>query len=324
MEGQVITPQSVTIPAGSSSADFTITAPPVNGTHWVLIQTRYGFSGGAQARLIEIQPGPPGPPVLLLMGASDTVSSGQSAARKVALVTPAPLQRWSRHLTTDNPAVVHLPPTVVVDAGNSTNSFTIGTSPVTVTAFAQVDASAGGVTKSWFLSVAPNPNAYRHLQSVSPSTRRASRAVRALRAPSPELAGAGAQSRHALDERPVARPPPIVSVPAGATTATFSGLHVSVSTTKSVLITAQFDLRHGSAQIDRHAGTAPRRRRRLVGELEPSARWSAATSQGTVWLTSAAPSGGAVVALSSSNTAASAGERERRGRGTSATSPSHQ
>src|SRR5262249_43406635 len=44
MEGQVVTPQNVTVPAGSTTATFTITAPQVNTPHYVLIQGTYGTS----------------------------------------------------------------------------------------------------------------------------------------------------------------------------------------------------------------------------------------------------------------------------------------
>ena len=49
MEGQVVTPQSVTVPAGSTSANFVITAPQVNALRYVLVQGSYGPSGGMQA-----------------------------------------------------------------------------------------------------------------------------------------------------------------------------------------------------------------------------------------------------------------------------------
>src|SRR5262249_20107411 len=45
MEGQVIAPQSVTVPAGALSADFALTAPEVNAPRFVLVQGTYGASG---------------------------------------------------------------------------------------------------------------------------------------------------------------------------------------------------------------------------------------------------------------------------------------
>src|SRR5262249_56146476 len=68
MEGQVIVPQSVTIPAGSISATFTTSpAPETPFPRWVFIQGSYGTSGGSQARILEIDPAP-GPATLLAIG----------------------------------------------------------------------------------------------------------------------------------------------------------------------------------------------------------------------------------------------------------------
>jgi hypothetical protein len=55
MEGEVIVPQSVMIPAGSISASFTTSrAPETPFPRWVFIQGHYGTSGGSQARILEI------------------------------------------------------------------------------------------------------------------------------------------------------------------------------------------------------------------------------------------------------------------------------
>lgn len=257
MEGQVITPQNVTIPAGSLSADFAITAPQVNATHWVLIQASYGFSGGAQARLIQIDPGPPGTPTLLAMNATDTgVIGGNPVRGTVALVTPAPAAGGVVNLSTDNPGAVALPATVAIAPGNSTNSFSIGTRPVTVTQFARVDAEAGGVTKSWFLSVAPNPNAPPLLQSVSlnPTSVAGGTSSTGTVFLSSAAPANGVSVTLSTSNLNVARPPPIVLVPAGATSATFGVTTFAVSSTTSATITAMSDVSR-SATLTVTAGT---------------------------------------------------------------------
>src|ERR1043166_5871672 len=90
MEGQVVVPASVTVPAGSTSATFTtLPAPEVNARHWVFIGAVYGTSGGSQARILEIDPSP-GAPTLLAMGAAgQDVIGGQSGRASVALAMPA-------------------------------------------------------------------------------------------------------------------------------------------------------------------------------------------------------------------------------------------
>lgn len=168
MEGQVVTPSSVLVPAGSVSADFPITAPQVVAPHWVLIQARCGTSGGAQARLLKIDPGPPGTPTLLAFGTiAPDVVAGNSLTGTVALVTPAPVGGGVVNLSSENLSVAQVPPTVSIAQENSTNSFAISTTPVTVTTTVRIDATAGGVTRSAFVNVAPNPNAPRLLKSLT-------------------------------------------------------------------------------------------------------------------------------------------------------------
>jgi hypothetical protein len=91
MEGQVITPPNVTVPAGSISATFnTLPAPQVNAPHWVFIGARYGTFNGAQARILKIDPSP-GPATLLGIGpASQDLIGGHTGRAAVALAIPAP------------------------------------------------------------------------------------------------------------------------------------------------------------------------------------------------------------------------------------------
>src|SRR5262249_672852 len=92
MEGQVVTPPSVTVLAGGLSADFTITAPQVNAPHYVLLQATYGTTGGIQAELLEIDPGPPGTPTLLALGVNPPTGAIGGTALRATLGpgTPAP------------------------------------------------------------------------------------------------------------------------------------------------------------------------------------------------------------------------------------------
>ena len=150
-EGQVVTPAGVTVPAGSLSANFTITAPQVNAPRFVLVQGTYGTSGGNQVTLLEIDPAPPGAPTLLAFGASPTgLIGGTSTRGTVSLVMLAPPGGGAVTLTSTNPAVVQVPATVSIAAGNSANSFTItsperrsrSASPIRVTRSGRVHARA--------------------------------------------------------------------------------------------------------------------------------------------------------------------------------------
>src|ERR1044071_1688281 len=131
MEGQVIVPPTVTIPGGSISATFTTTpAPETPFPRWVFIQGNYGTSGGSQARILQIDPAP-GPATLLAIGpASQDLIGGHSGRASLGLVIPAPAGGGTVSLTTDNPAIIHVPASVTIPQGNSATSFAIGTSTV--------------------------------------------------------------------------------------------------------------------------------------------------------------------------------------------------
>ena len=240
MEGQVVTPPSVTVPAGSLSAGFTITAPQVNAPRFVLIQGTYGTSGGNQATLLEIDPAPSGAPVLLALGASPTnLIGGTSTRGTVSLVMLAPPSGGAVTLTSTNPAVVQVPPTVSIAGGNSASSFTITSSPVSLGTTVEVDATAGGVTKSVFINVAPDPNAPPLLSSVtlaSPTVVGGNSVSGTVTLSGP--APAGGASVTLSTSNLVAKPQPVVNLPAGATSAGFTVTTSTVTANTAVTITA--------------------------------------------------------------------------------------
>ena len=260
MEGQVITPPSVTVPAGSISATFTtLPAPEVNAPHWVFIGARYGTNDGSQARILEVDPSP-GPPTLLAIGpASQDVIGGKSGRATVGLAMPAPAGGGAVNLTTDNPSVIKVPASVSIAAGNSTNSFTIGTSPVSgLTTGGNVFATAGGITKSIFVNVSPDPNAPPLLQSMTISPTSVSGGTNAtgtvfLSAPAPS---GGISVTLSTSNSAAARAPGIVNVPGGQTSASFTITTFAVSADTTVTITAFYDTTR-SASLTVTRGTAP-------------------------------------------------------------------
>jgi hypothetical protein len=260
MEGQVITPPSVTVPAGSSSATFnTLSAPQVNASHWVFIGARYGTFNGAQARILRIDPAP-GPATLLAIGpASQDVVGGQSGRATVGLAMPAPPGAGVVSLTTDNPSIIHVPPNVSIAQENSTNTFDIPTSTVTgLPTGGNVFATAGDVTKSIFVNVIPDPNAPPLLQSmtISPtSVRGGTNATGTVFLSSPAPAG-GISVTLATSNLSVASVPGVVNVPGGQTSANFTVTTFPVGTNTSVTITAFFDTTV-SANLTVTAGAPP-------------------------------------------------------------------
>src|SRR6266480_592272 len=260
MEGQVIVPQSITIPAGSISATFMTTpAPETPFPRWVFIQGNYGTSGGSQARILEIDPAP-GPATLLAIGpASQDLIGGNSGRASVALVIPAPAGGGTVRLTTDNPSVIHVPASVTIPTGNSATSFTIGTSPVSgLPTGGNVFATAGGVTKSIFVNVSADPNAPPLLQSMTitpTSVRGGTNAAGTVFLSAPAPAG-GISVTLATSNPNAARVPGIVNVPGGQTSASFTVTTFAVGNNTLVTITAFFDTTT-SANLTVTAGAPP-------------------------------------------------------------------
>jgi hypothetical protein len=174
MEGQVVTSPigGVTIPAGSTSANFTITGPHVNFTQWVIIQASYGSGhNGMQGALLQVDPGPPGPPEVFAIGINpNSATSGQTVRGTVGLVQPAPPGGATVFLSSSDSAA-QVPPSITIPAGNSANSFTITTGSVINATSISVTGSTSGsnTTKTAWLNLGPDPDAPPVLLSVSPS-----------------------------------------------------------------------------------------------------------------------------------------------------------
>jgi len=171
MEGQVVTPAGgVTVPAGSTSASFTMTAPQVNATYWVMIQASYGGEAGMHGAVLRIDPDQPADPDLFAMGIDPTsLIGGGSLKGTVGLTTPAPAGGATVFLTSTDPATVQVPASVQIAAGNSTNSFTIATRRVTNMTSVEVIGQAGSATKSTWITLFADPNAPVTLNAVTPS-----------------------------------------------------------------------------------------------------------------------------------------------------------
>ncbi|WP_156023343.1 hypothetical protein [Terracoccus sp. 273MFTsu3.1] len=239
MEGQVVTPPSVTVPAGSTSATFTITAPSVPATYYVLIQAGLGFTAGTQARLLEIRPGSTAPTLAGFSVSPTDIVSGTSTQGIVELVTSAPAGGGTVTLTSSNPAVLQVPATVSVPAGNNSTSFAITTTATSAFTTVQVDASAGGVTRSAFINLAAGPTAPSLVSlSIAPASVTGGSNATGTVALSSAAPSAGSSVTLATGNSSAAQVPPTVSVPAGQTQASFPVTTSSVAASTPVTITA--------------------------------------------------------------------------------------
>jgi hypothetical protein len=257
MEGQVVTPiGGVTVPAGSQSVTFPITAPQVIGSHWVLIQARYGNSAGMHAAVLRIDPAFPAiPDVIALVTDQPSVVAGDSVRGTVGLVTPAPPGGTTVHLSSDTPAA-QLPASVFIAGGNSANSFTITTNPSSSFASASINATTGGTAKSVFLTIFENPNASASLSSLTPSATSATggTSIPATVTLSGAAPSGGAVVTLSTSNANAAQVPPTVTVPAGQTSRSFTITTFAVSANTPVTITGTYNVTR-SATITVLAGS---------------------------------------------------------------------
>src|SRR3954447_16200771 len=238
-EGQVVTPPNVTVPAGSTSATFPITAPSVPATYYVLIQAGLGFTAGTQAKLLEIRAGSAGATLSGFSVSPTDIVSGSSTQGIVQLVTSAPAGGGVVTLTSSNPAVLQVPPTVSVPAGNNSTSFPITTTATSVFTTVEVDASAGGVTRSAFTNLAAGPTAPSLVSlAIAPSSVPGGTHATGTVQLSSAAPSGGISVTLATGNSSVAQVPPIVNVPAGQSQASFTVTTAPVAASTPVTLTA--------------------------------------------------------------------------------------
>jgi hypothetical protein len=259
MEGRVVTPiGGVTVPAGSLSTTFPITAPQVFASHWVLIQARYGNSAGMHAAVLRIDPALPAiPDVIALVTAQPSVVAGDSVRATVGLVTPAPPGGTTVSLSSNDPAA-QLPSSVFIAGGNSANSFTITTNPSSSFTSATISATTGGEAKSVFLTIFENPNASSALSSITPSV---SSATGGTSIPATVFLSGAAPSGGAVvtlstSNAGAAQVPGTVTVPAGQSSRSFTITTSTVSANTPVTITGIYGGLSRSATITVLAGSS--------------------------------------------------------------------
>jgi LmbE family N-acetylglucosaminyl deacetylase len=239
--GATSVPASVTIAAGATSATFTVTTIAVAVSTSATISASYG--GATQSVSLTVLP----PAVSALSVSPGSVTGGTSATATVTLTAPAPAGGAQVTLS-DNSGATSVPATVTVAAGATSASFSVGTSAVAASTTATLSASFGGATRTASLTVLPavlttltvNPSSVLGLVQTATGTV-------TLNGPAP----AGGAVVALTDNSSACSRPNSVTIPAGATSATFTvttGL-VVVTTTCTVTGTYQGTSRSDTLQV---------------------------------------------------------------------------
>jgi hypothetical protein len=148
----VSVPATVTVPAGQSSAGFTITTRSVSVP--TPVQLTVWSEGNGDHPVLWVDPGVGTPSASLtsLSVSPSSVGGGTSATGTVTLSAAAGSGGVSVSLA-DNSAAVSTPSSVVVPQGATSATFSITTTSVATTTLATLTATAGGVSRSADLTV---------------------------------------------------------------------------------------------------------------------------------------------------------------------------
>ncbi|MFL6199924.1 MAG: hypothetical protein ACJ76J_12150 [Thermoanaerobaculia bacterium] len=142
-------PASVTVPAGATTAKFTITGVTVTANQTGTVTASYG--GVSKSAMLTVRP----IGIASVSISPNPVVGPSSAVGTVALECPAAPGNIVVTLTSGNPAVANVVPSIRVPAGSTTAPFYVSTADVSVVSYANIRATANGVWKAVKLTVNP-------------------------------------------------------------------------------------------------------------------------------------------------------------------------
>lgn len=145
-------PSSVTIPAGQSSATFTVTTQAVGSPTPVQLTVWSEGNGDHPVLWVDPASGSPAATLTSVTLNPTSVTGGASSTGTVTLSAPAPSGGVAVSLATDSTSA-SAPPGVTVAAGATTATFAVTTTTVTSTTLVTVTATSGSITRSANLTV---------------------------------------------------------------------------------------------------------------------------------------------------------------------------
>jgi len=305
-----VVPPSVVVPAGSTTATFTIlTRSVTSDTAATITATAAGVTRTAMLTILA-------PVVSALELTPSAVVGGGSSTATVSL-SGAAATDIAVSVTRIGSTSASAPPQITVSAGQSSGSFTISTVAVATSERATFTVSANRSSASSTLTIAPQPVVLGSL-SLQPSSvvgGLPSTGVLTLTSAAP---AGGATVALSSSDTSLATVPSSVIVPAGATTSSFNVDTASTLSTAAVTISAAYN---AVAQTAVLTVTPPSTLSLFSLYVDPINVAGGTSSIGTVVLSGPAPNGGADVALTSSDmTVAAVPSRVRvKGGDTSAT-----
>ena len=287
--GVATVPTTMNIPAGASSGTFTITTLPQSYSTSATISAAYHGLSKSAALTVSMTPG-----VSSISASPSLLEGGGSATGYVYLNTTAPTGGVVVLLASSSGAAT-VPASVTVSGGLSSATFTVATTSVTAQTVVTVSATyPAGLTVNTTLTVLPAPTPLSvTLTPASVVGGTPATATVLLSGPAP---AGGADVALASSYVSVATVPATTNIPEGATSGTFTVTTLAQTYSTSVSISATYHGLTTSAYL-----TVTLTAALSSVSVSPSILEGGGSATGYVYLNTAAPSGGAVVLLSSSS-----------------------
>jgi hypothetical protein len=292
-------PASVTIDPGGFSASFPIPTSSVMANTIATVTASYnGVASQAQVTLTPQQP----PSSLTLSPTSTTGTGGSSAL--VTVASPSSTDEVLQ-VSSSNPSIASVPNGVTIPAGSTTGGFNIFTTSVSTQTVVTISVSGGGVTKTATLTVNPDapvtPAAPAAPTLLSPASN--VRVAQPINFDWSDVSGATSYEIQ-IDDSSNFTAPLTLSQTVAVSQTTVTGLAAQrffwrVRAFNSAGVAGPFSAsRRFTAQATSTTTTASL----SAVSVSPTSVSGGTAAQGTITLTGGAPSGGAVVTLSSANT----------------------
>jgi hypothetical protein len=145
-------PVSITIPAGQTTGDFTITSNAAAAPEFVQILGATP-DNGSRTHILSVNPATPaGPSLSSVSFVPTSIVGGQNATGTVRF-SAAMTQGAVVQLSSSNPAIAQVPQETVVSANTSTATFNLATSTVTAPTSVTITASWFGVSRTATITV---------------------------------------------------------------------------------------------------------------------------------------------------------------------------
>jgi hypothetical protein len=208
-------PSSVTVLAGGTSATFTVTSSAVAASTAVTISASYG--GATRTAVFTVTP-----PIVssLTLNPASVTGGVQSSTGTVTLNGPAPAGGARVALSSSNTAAAQVPSSVTIPVGATSATFTVRSSAVATSTQVTISASYAGATRTAVFTVTPPIVSSLTLNPASVTGGlQFSTGTVTLNGPAP---AGGARVLLSSSNTAAAQVPSSVTIPVGATSATFT------------------------------------------------------------------------------------------------------